>query len=118
MQLKLIFFFIFFPVILFGQKLNCCKTVEEVKQTLEGEWIRKDINSEIIYHFWFEGEQGGLEEMEKTDVEGEYLIVSCQPNGLGSGRTNDVSMPSARPAPRRKPPVPAMRIAASVWAGF
>jgi len=79
MQFKLAVLLLIFPVILFGQKLNCCKTIEEVKHALKGDWVLEGVDSKTIYKFWFENDSGGMDEMVKTDVDGEYISLSCQP---------------------------------------
>lgn len=64
----------------FSQKLECCHTVEEVKNTLEGNWKEKDSSSKIIYNFWFSDKSGGMDEMEESNGDGEYIALTCQPS--------------------------------------
>jgi hypothetical protein len=64
----------------FTQKLECCNSIQEVTESLEGNWIIKNDDSNSIYQFYFNGEIGGIYELKKEDLEnGRIPIRSCKP---------------------------------------
>ena len=64
----------------FAQKLECCNSINEVAEKLEGNWVKKNEDSNLIYQFYFKGEIGGIFELKKEDIEsGRIPLKSCQP---------------------------------------
>jgi hypothetical protein len=64
----------------FAQKLECCNSINEVVEKLEGNWVKKHEDSNLIYQFYFNGEIGGIFELKKEDLEsGKTHIRDCRP---------------------------------------
>ena len=79
MTKTLILLLTFLPLSLFGQQLKCCESEKEVESYLSGKWKIKNSDSKTIYNYWFEKGQGNLTEMERTENEGEYLLIDDHP---------------------------------------
>ncbi|WP_445452740.1 hypothetical protein [Flavobacterium sp. 25HG05S-40] len=65
---KILILFLTLSLSIYSQKLKCCKTIEEVKRKLEGNWIVKNGDSNLVYQYSFTGEIGRIHKEEKKDV--------------------------------------------------
>ena len=74
MKKTLILFLTFLPLSLLGQQLKCCETEKEVENHLSGKWKIKGSDSKTVYHYWFQNEQGNLEDFVPAES-GEELII-------------------------------------------
>jgi hypothetical protein len=64
----------------FSQKLECCQSIEEVIEKLQGNWLLKNDHSNLIYQFHFNGEIGRIYEFKKENLEsGRITVNSGQP---------------------------------------
>lgn len=86
-----IVYFFFFVSTICAQNLDCCTSVSEVQETLEGDWLLKKDSRNKIYRFHFEKEKGEgevdvLEELnlppkaEHTGVSNDFEITESKVN--------------------------------------
>lgn len=67
------------PLVLSGQNLKCCKSVNQVESYLRGEWIENKVDSNTVYEFWFENGIGHLSEKEIAEHGEELIELEIQP---------------------------------------
>ncbi|WP_417870954.1 hypothetical protein [Winogradskyella sp.] len=67
------------PLVLSGQNLKCCKSVNQVESYLRGEWIENKVDSNTVYEFWFENGIGHLSEKEIAEYGDEVIELEIQP---------------------------------------
>lgn len=51
-----------------SQNLECCKTIQEVKLAIEGDWKLKKGNQNITYRFIFNNNKGIIEVLEELNL--------------------------------------------------
>ena len=74
----LIFITLFlFSSFIYSQELKCCKTIDEVKEILKGSWKNYFDIQETVYQFEFSDDSGIINEMIKTNVDGEFIMLEC-----------------------------------------
>jgi hypothetical protein len=66
---KILILFLILSSHCFSQKLKCCNSKEEVEKELEGYWIIKESDLNLVYNFHFYAEIGEIYELEKKDIE-------------------------------------------------
>ena len=71
---KTLILFLFFPLLVFGQHLECCETKKDIETYLSGKWEIADSASKTIYQYWFEDGKGHLDDYEPAEKEGELLV--------------------------------------------
>jgi hypothetical protein len=52
----------------FSQNLRCCKNIDEVKRSIQGDWKLKGANQNIIYRFRFDKDKGYVEVLEELNL--------------------------------------------------
>ena len=61
-------FLVLFSLKAYSQQLGCCKSTDDVKKRIQGDWKLKDGNQNIIYRFIFDEDLGRIEVLEELNL--------------------------------------------------
>jgi len=68
MKVILNLLFLVAAIPMFSQNLDCCKTIQDVKNKITGEWKLKGVSSNLTYRFSFTDAKGIVQVLEELNL--------------------------------------------------